>query len=71
MMYNIKTGYGGIKQVPNEEIIILVSSLRRISELGIPFVFTNQHAYPAMAQYFTALAELDQVDWPLFEKSEL
>ncbi|SRR5216684_5644313 len=65
MMYNIKTGYGGIKQVPNEEIVILVSSLRKISELGIPFVFTNQHAYPAMAQYFTALAELDQVDWPL------
>ena len=25
MMYNIKTGYGGIKHVPNEKIAILVS----------------------------------------------
>lgn len=28
MMYNIKTGYGGIKHVPNQEIAILVSSSR-------------------------------------------
>jgi hypothetical protein len=70
MMYNITTGYGGIQEVSNEEIVILVSSLRKISELGIPFVFTNQHAYPIMARYFSDLAELDQVDWPLLESRD-
>src|SRR5215469_14169931 len=45
MMYNIHTGYG-VPNVPNNEIVILVSSLHRIQELGIQFVFTNQHAYP-------------------------
>jgi hypothetical protein len=65
MMYNIKTGYGGIPQVANEDIMILVSSLFRISELGIPFVFTDRHAYTRMANYFGDLKELDQVDWPL------
>ena len=66
MMYNIKTGYN-VKQVPNEEIVIFVSSLPRVAAQGIPFVFTNQHAYPPMADYFTDLARLDQIDWPLLQ----
>jgi len=45
MMYNIHTGYN-VQQVRNEEIVIFISSLLRLSELGIPFVFTDQHAYP-------------------------
>jgi hypothetical protein len=40
MMYNIHTGYN-VQQVCNEEIVILVSSLVRLSELAIPFVFTD------------------------------
>jgi hypothetical protein len=66
MMYNIRTGYG-VKQVPNDDIVIFVSSLPRIVEQGIEFVFTNQHAYPLMADYFTDLARLDQIDWPLLQ----
>jgi hypothetical protein len=61
MMYNIHTGVG-VKQVPNQEIAIVVSSLYKVKELGIPFVFTNQHAYTAAAEYFSDLAELDRVD---------
>jgi ssDNA thymidine ADP-ribosyltransferase, DarT len=67
MLFNIKTGYGGIRQVPNQEIAILVSSLHRVNELGIRFVFTNQHAYPAAAEYFSDLADLDRIDWPLLQ----
>jgi len=70
MMLNIKTGYGGVRHVPNREIAILVSSLRRIQELGIPFVFTNQHAYPAAAEYFNDLADLDRIDWPLLQSRD-
>jgi hypothetical protein len=35
--------------------------------LGLPFVFTNQHAYPLAAQYFSSLADLGRVDWPLLQ----
>ncbi len=63
MMLNIKTGYGGVAQVPNDDIVIFVSSLRRVAELGIPFLFTDRHAYPLMARYFDSLAHLDQIDW--------
>jgi hypothetical protein len=66
MMYNIKTGYG-VKKVPNEEIVILVASLHHLALQGIPFVFTDQHAYPVMAGYYTELKQLDRVDWPLLQ----
>jgi len=66
MMYNINTGYG-VKRVPNEEIVIFVSSLPHVAAQGIRFIFTNQHAYPPMAGYFTDLAQLDQIDWPLLQ----
>jgi hypothetical protein len=59
-----------VRQVPNEEIVILVSSLHRVAELGIPFVFTDQHAYPLMASYFTDLNDLDKVDWDLLNRKD-
>ena len=69
-MFNIKTGYGGVKNVPNDEIVIFVASLHDLADKGIPFVFTNQHAYPRMAEYFTDLAELDRVDWALLQSRD-
>lgn len=44
-----------------------MSSLHKIQEQGLRFVFTNQHAYPVMAEYFTDLAQLDRIDWPLLQ----
>jgi ssDNA thymidine ADP-ribosyltransferase, DarT len=69
MMFNIHTGYN-VRQVPNEEVVILVSSLRRLAELGVPFVFTDQHAYPLMANYFTDLKDLDRLDWRLLNRRD-
>jgi hypothetical protein len=60
----------GLRHVSNEDIVILESSLHRVAELGIPFVFTDQHAYPFMANYFTDLKDLDQVDWDLLNRRD-
>ena len=54
MLLNINTGYNGVPQVPNEEIVILVSSLRQLETMDLRFVFTDQHAYLGMAEYFTS-----------------
>ncbi|NJK93084.1 MAG: DUF4433 domain-containing protein, partial [Blastochloris sp.] len=70
MLYNIKTGYGGVPQVPNEDLVILVSSLHRVAELGLKFVFTNQHAHPLTAEYFNGLENLPRVDWPLLQRRD-
>lgn len=67
MMYNIHTGYGGITRRENREIVIFVSSLHRVQELGLSFVFTNQHAYAADTDYFGDLADLPRVDWALLQ----
>src|SRR4051794_38888069 len=52
MSYNIKTGYAGITKRDNHEIVILVSSLRKLIQREIPFVFTNYHAYTAQDDEF-------------------
>lgn len=65
MMYNIHTGWGGIPKQHNKDIVIFVSTIHRINELKLPFVFTNQHAYLADTEFYSDIVNLDKIDWPL------
>lgn len=67
MMYNIHTGRGEVAQRRNEEICILVSTLHKVQQLGLPFVFTDRHAYPQLARYFNSVESLNEIDWPLLQ----
>lgn len=67
MMYNIRTGYGGITKRENKDIVIFVSSLHHIHKLGLPYIFTDQHAYAAGTEFFSDLAELSRIDWTLLQ----
>jgi hypothetical protein len=33
-------------------------------------VFTDQHAYPAMANYYTELGDLGEIDWNLLNRRD-
>ncbi|MEC8812586.1 MAG: DUF4433 domain-containing protein [Pseudomonadota bacterium] len=68
MLYNIHTGRGDVRQVANSDIVILVSSLHHVAAQGLPFVFTDRHAYPVTANYFNDLSALNQIDWPLLQQ---
>lgn len=70
MMKNIHSGRGGVQQRTNDEILILVSSLYRLRELGLPFVFTDSHAYYQWANYYSELTDLDKIDWPLLQRRD-
>jgi len=70
MMYNIKTGYGGIQQFPNSEIVIMASSLRGLADKGITAVFSDRHAYLHTAQFFQSLDDLDKIDWELLRRRD-
>lgn len=70
MMYNIKTGWGGIRQRNNDEIVIMVSSLRTLQAKHIPFLFTDRHAYLVAAQFYSDLARLDQIDWDMLQRRD-
>lgn len=67
MLYNIKTGFGGITRRPMSEIAIFVSSLPKIVECKVPFVFTDRHAYVAAAQFSSDLKDLDRIDWRILQ----
>lgn len=67
MLFNIKTGYGGVPNLPNDDNVTLVSSLRKVAELGLKFVFTDRHAYVQTASFFNSLDDLQRVDWPLLQ----
>ncbi|WP_298718473.1 DUF4433 domain-containing protein [uncultured Oceanisphaera sp.] len=68
MLYNIYTGRGGVAHVANADIVILVSSLHRVAELGLPYVFTDRHAYTMTANYYNDLTRLNAIDWPLLQQ---
>jgi hypothetical protein len=70
MMLNIKTGWGGVQARENREIVILVSSLRKLRDDGVPFVFSDRHAYLKTAQFYDDLARLDQIDWDSLQKRD-
>lgn len=70
MLRNIHTGWGGMQRRQNEEIVILVSSLRHIADQGLPFLFTDSHAYYQWANFYSDLADLDKIDWPLLQRRD-
>ncbi|OGT19682.1 MAG: hypothetical protein A2V90_07010 [Gammaproteobacteria bacterium RBG_16_57_12] len=70
MMLNIKIGYGGVTKLPNEEIVILVSSLRNMAELGQTFVFSDRHAYLLSANFYSDLADLGNIDWAILQQRD-
>lgn len=70
MMYNIRTGYGEIRQFPNAEVVIMVSSLRNLADLGVAFIFSDRHAYLQTAQFFTSLDDLDKIDWGILQRRD-
>ena len=67
MLYNIKTGHGGIQKRPVEEIIILISSLHALKKQGVPFVFSDRHAYLKTALFSNDLANLNWIIWPTLQ----
>ena len=70
MLKNIQSGWGGIQKRSNEEIIILVSSLYHIHARGLPFLFTDSHAYSTLAMFYNNLEDLNKVDWSLLQRRD-
>lgn len=70
MLYNIKIDYNGITRRENRDIVCFVSSVHRLREQGVPFVFTNQHAYARDAEYFDDLASLSRIDWDILRRRD-
>lgn len=69
MLSNIHSGRG-VQQRSNDEILILVSSLHKIAELELAFLFTDSHAYYQWANFYDDLGELNRIDWPILQRRD-
>lgn len=65
MLLNIATGWEDIEQIPQEEIIYLISTLNEIKRAGCEWFYTNGHAYSKYKTdyMFTAEEDFDKLDW--------
>ncbi len=68
MMYNIYTGYRGVTKRPNEDIVILTTSIYMFDKKEIPFVFTDGHAYVKESRFFNRLPDLKHIDWEILQR---
>lgn len=69
MLKNIHSGRS-VQRRDNEEILILVSSLRHVAKQGLPFLFTDSHAYYQWSNYYDNLDQLGKVDWQLLQRRD-
>ncbi len=70
MMYQIKTGYSGIRQRENDEIAIIVTSLPKLDKEHVRYVFTDRHALLRTVEYFTDLDDLAKLDWEIWKNRD-
>jgi hypothetical protein len=52
MLYVIQKGYNGVASVPPEKIVYCVSTVQKIVDHQLPFVFTNGHAVDGFTEFF-------------------
>ena len=67
MLLNIVTGYGGVTKQAKRDIVILVSSIWKLQEQGVRFVFSDRHAYLATARFSANPVDLSWIDWELLQ----
>lgn len=70
MLLNIKTGHNGIRQRGNDEILILVSTLYKVRDHPLNFLFSDRHAYLQTAVFSSDLVGLSAIDWAILQNSD-
>jgi hypothetical protein len=63
MLLNIKTGYRGIAQRPQTDIVYIVCNVGSITEHCPEWCFTDGHAKNSITEFFNDLGNLGEVDW--------
>ncbi|SDF98543.1 protein of unknown function [Dyadobacter soli] len=63
MLFNIKTGYRGIRQRSQSEIIYIVCEANSIVDACDKWCFIDGHAKNHITEFFNQLVDLDHVNW--------
>lgn len=62
MLFNIKSGYGGIKIFPQKDIIYLCFKLSDLATHEHRWCYTDGNASMAFTKFYNDLADLDKID---------
>ena len=65
MLLNIKTGYRGITQRPQGDIVYIVSNVHTLARHCEEWCFTNGHAKNTITEFYNDLENLSEVDWDI------
>lgn len=66
MLLNIITGYRGIKQRPQSDIVFVVCSIDSIIEqCPDRWCFTDGHAKNSITHFYNSVHDLKEVDWKI------
>lgn len=63
MLLQLKTNRVRGYEEGQDPLIYLVSSVQRVAEMGLPFVFSDGHGIAAFTSWYGELGALDNVDW--------
>jgi hypothetical protein len=70
MFYNIKTGWRGIRQRDNDEIVIVVSSVPQLVRDHRKFLIADRHALLAATRFSADPRHLDRIDWTILQNRD-
>ena len=70
MLYNIRTGWNDVTRRSPEDLVLLVASLRSLAAQGVPFVFSDRHAFLKIAAFSTSLDDLDRLPWAHWQQRD-
>ena len=63
MLYQIATGFDGVKKFPQEEIVYIISSLDKIKEHNLQYFFTDGHVRSYTSTPYNDDKHLEHLDW--------
>lgn len=63
MLLNIKTGWRGITQRPQRDIVYICCRLEDLRASAQRILFTDGHAKTRTSRFYTDFADLDKLDW--------
>lgn len=61
MLYVIQNGFNGVKVVSPEQIVYCISSVQKMIDLDLDFIFTNGHAVDALSIFYNQ-SDAHQID---------
>lgn len=70
MLYMIMNGFSGVPQKPQRDIVYVISSFEKVSELGLEYAFSDQHAKRSLAKFFNSPDKFSEVDWPTVKSKD-